>query len=189
MPEMERVGVVGAGTMGNGVAHVCARAGLSVVLYDVQRRFLDRGLATIEKNLAREVAKGRQEGRTVEIQRLIGRSLRAVVNLQKLGQNTLWVDCDVLQADGGTRTASITGGWVALYDCLRWMETRQMAKIDKVLQGTGPAKSVNYRFQLTWASEDLRQKWVASADHVANWPLLEKTLTDKNYTVILTHAV
>lgn len=64
-----------------------------------------------------------------------------------------------------------------------------VAKIDKVMQGSGPAKTVNYRFQLTWASEDLRQKWVASADHVANWPLLEKTLTDKNYTVILTHAV
>jgi hypothetical protein len=64
-----------------------------------------------------------------------------------------------------------------------------VARIDKVLQGAGPAKSVNYRFQLTWASEPLRQKWVASADHVTNWPLLEKTLTDKNYTVILTHAV
>ena len=64
-----------------------------------------------------------------------------------------------------------------------------VAKIDKVLQGAGPAKTVNYRFQLTWASEELRQKWVASAEHVANWPLLEKTLTDKNYTVILTHAV
>jgi hypothetical protein len=64
-----------------------------------------------------------------------------------------------------------------------------VAKIDKVLQGIGPAKTVNYRFQLTWASETLRQKWVASADHIANWPLLEKTLTEKNYTVILTHAV
>jgi len=62
----------------------------------------------------REVTKGKQEGRTVEIQRLIGRSLRAVIDLQKLGQNTLWIDCDVLQADGGTRTASITGGCVAL---------------------------------------------------------------------------
>lgn len=61
----------------------------------------------------REVSKGKQEGRTVEIQRLIGRSLRAVVNLQKLGQNTLWVDCDVLQADGGTRTAAITGAYLA----------------------------------------------------------------------------
>ena len=61
----------------------------------------------------REVVKGKQEGRTVEIQRLIGRSLRAVIDLQKLGQNTLWLDCDVLQADGGTRTASITGAYLA----------------------------------------------------------------------------
>jgi ribonuclease PH len=61
----------------------------------------------------REVNKGKQEGRTVEIQRLIGRSLRAVIDLGKLGQNTLWIDCDVLQADGGTRTASITGAWLA----------------------------------------------------------------------------
>ncbi|MBE7537588.1 MAG: ribonuclease PH [Opitutaceae bacterium] len=62
---------------------------------------------------ARDISKGRIDGRTVEIQRLIGRSLRAVIDLQKLGQNTLWVDCDVLQADGGTRTASITGAYLA----------------------------------------------------------------------------
>ncbi len=62
---------------------------------------------------SREVNKGKQEGRTVEIQRLIGRSLRAVIDLRKLGQNTLWIDCDVLQADGGTRTASITGAFLA----------------------------------------------------------------------------
>jgi len=61
----------------------------------------------------RDIAKGRLDGRTVEIQRLIGRSLRAVIDLQKLGENTLWVDCDVLQADGGTRTASITGAYLA----------------------------------------------------------------------------
>lgn len=62
---------------------------------------------------ARDISKGRVDGRTVEIQRLIGRSLRAIIDLQKLGQNTLWVDCDVLQADGGTRTASITGAYLA----------------------------------------------------------------------------
>lgn len=62
----------------------------------------------------REVSKGRQSGRTLEIQRLIGRSLRTVVNLEALGERTIIVDCDVLQADGGTRTASITGAWVAL---------------------------------------------------------------------------
>jgi ribonuclease PH len=62
---------------------------------------------------ARDSSKGRVDGRTVEIQRLIGRAMRAVVDLQKLGQHTLWVDCDVLQADGGTRTASITGAFLA----------------------------------------------------------------------------
>ena len=62
---------------------------------------------------ARDINKGRLDGRTVEIQRLIGRSLRAAIDLDKLGQNTLWLDCDVLQADGGTRTASITGAYVA----------------------------------------------------------------------------
>ncbi|HEY0945467.1 MAG TPA: ribonuclease PH [Opitutaceae bacterium] len=61
----------------------------------------------------RDISKGKLDGRTVEIQRLIGRSLRAIIDLQKLGQNTLWVDCDVLQADGGTRTASITGAYLA----------------------------------------------------------------------------
>jgi ribonuclease PH len=68
--------------------------------------------STLERK-ARDISKGRIDGRTVEIQRLIGRSLRAVVNLQKLGQNTLWIDCDVLQADGGTRTAAITGAYLA----------------------------------------------------------------------------
>ena len=68
--------------------------------------------STLERK-PRDIAKGRLDGRTVEIQRLIGRSLRAVIDLQKLGQNTLWIDCDVLQADGGTRTASITGAYLA----------------------------------------------------------------------------
>lgn len=66
----------------------------------------------------REAARGKQSGRTVEIQRLIGRSLRAVVDLNKLGERTIRVDCDVIQADGGTRTASITGGSVALVDAI-----------------------------------------------------------------------
>ncbi|MGC4074306.1 MAG: ribonuclease PH [Nibricoccus sp.] len=62
---------------------------------------------------SRDISRGKIDGRTVEIQRLIGRSLRAVIDLQKLGQNTLWIDCDVLQADGGTRTAAITGAYLA----------------------------------------------------------------------------
>ena len=61
----------------------------------------------------RDISRGRLDGRTVEIQRLIGRALRAVINLEKFGSNTLWIDCDVLQADGGTRTAAITGAWLA----------------------------------------------------------------------------
>ena len=74
----------------------------------------------------REVTTGRPSGRTQEIQRLIGRSLRAVVDLPVLGERQITVDCDVIQADGGTRTASITGAWVALHDCLQWMRSREM---------------------------------------------------------------
>jgi ribonuclease PH len=72
----------------------------------------------------REAARGKQSGRTQEIQRLIGRSLRSVVDLTSLGGRTIQVDCDVLQADGGTRTAAITGGFVALHDALTWLAGR-----------------------------------------------------------------
>ncbi len=75
----------------------------------------------------REAARGKQGGRTQEIQRLIGRSLRAVFDLAALGERTLHIDCDVIQADGGTRTASITGGFVAAYDACRWLRARGMA--------------------------------------------------------------
>jgi ribonuclease PH len=74
----------------------------------------------------REAARGRQSGRTLEIQRLVGRSLRSVVDLAALGERTLQIDCDVIQADGGTRTASITGGFVAAYDAIRWLRERGM---------------------------------------------------------------
>ena len=69
--------------------------------------------ATVERT-QREASRGKQSGRTMEIQRLIGRALRSVANLEKLGERTIWLDCDVIQADGGTRTASITGAYVAL---------------------------------------------------------------------------
>jgi ribonuclease PH len=74
----------------------------------------------------REAARGKQSGRTQEIQRLIGRALRAVVDLGKLGERTIQLDCDVLQADGGTRTAAITGAFVALHDALGWMRAQGM---------------------------------------------------------------
>ncbi len=76
----------------------------------------------------REAARGKQGGRTVEIQRLIGRSLRAAVDLNALGENTVHVDCDVIQADGGTRTASITGAWVALADAVTYLQEKGLVK-------------------------------------------------------------
>jgi ribonuclease PH len=85
--------------------------------------------ATLERT-RREASAGKQSGRTVEIQRLIGRSLRSVVDLKMLGERQITIDCDVIQADGGTRTASITGAWIALYDCLAWMKARQMVEME-----------------------------------------------------------
>ncbi len=78
--------------------------------------------------MRREASAGKQSGRTQEIQRLIGRSLRAVVDLGAMGERQISVDCDVIQADGGTRTASITGAWVALHQCFTWMQEREMIK-------------------------------------------------------------
>ncbi|MEG6508218.1 ribonuclease PH [Methyloligella sp. 2.7D] len=81
----------------------------------------------------REATAGKQTGRTQEIQRLIGRSLRAVTDLNALGERQITIDCDVIQADGGTRTASITGAWIALHDALAWMAARSMVR-DNVLK-------------------------------------------------------
>ncbi len=89
----------------------------------------------------REASKGKPSGRTQEIQRLIGRSLRAIVDLKALGERTLWIDCDVLQADGGTRTASITGAFVALVEALRHLK-KQGAFVDLPLQDFVAATSV-----------------------------------------------
>jgi ribonuclease PH len=88
--------------------------------------------STLERT-RREASSGRQSGRTLEIQRLIGRSLRAVVALEALGERQITVDCDVLQADGGTRTAAITGAWIALHDCLAWMRVRDMVRRDPLI--------------------------------------------------------
>ncbi len=81
-----------------------------------------------DSRMAREAAKGKQSGRTQEIQRLIGRSLRCVVDLQKLGERTIQIDCDVIQADGGTRTASITGAFVALHDAVSGLMQKGLLK-------------------------------------------------------------
>ncbi len=81
----------------------------------------------------RREAKNGQSGRTQEIQRLIGRSLRAVVDMKALGERQILLDCDVIQADGGTRTAAITGAWVALRDCVNWMMARDMLEKDPII--------------------------------------------------------
>lgn len=84
--------------------------------------------------MGREASRGKQGGRTVEIQRLIGRSLRAEVDLKKLGENTINIDCDVIQADGGTRTASITGALVALVDAINYLQRKKIINTDPLLE-------------------------------------------------------
>lgn len=86
--------------------------------------------------MGREAARGKQGGRTVEIQRLIGRSLRAAVDLEVMGENTVTIDCDVIQADGGTRTASITGACVALCDAFDFMREKGMIAADPLTSKT-----------------------------------------------------
>lgn len=85
------------------------------------------------ERMQREAARGKQSGRTMEIQRLIGRALRAVVDLEKLGERTIQIDCDVIQADGGTRTASITGAFVALHDAVESLVYRQLIETTPIL--------------------------------------------------------
>lgn len=84
--------------------------------------------------MGREASRGKQGGRTLEIQRLIGRSLRAVLDLTRLGENTITVDCDVIQADGGTRTAAVTGACVALVDAINYLQRRKVIVDDPLLQ-------------------------------------------------------
>jgi ribonuclease PH len=110
--------------------------------------------ATHER-MRREAALGKQGGRTMEIQRLIGRSLRAVVDLRALGEKQITIDCDVIQADGGTRTAAITGAWVALHDTIQWMKARSMvgegvlldhvAAISCGIMGKDPVLDLDYQ--------------------------------------------
>jgi ribonuclease PH len=87
--------------------------------------------------MGREASRGKQGGRTVEIQRLIGRSLRAALDLSQLGENTITIDCDVIQADGGTRTASITGACVALVDAISYLQREKLITGDPLLQMIG----------------------------------------------------
>ncbi|NVO14316.1 MAG: ribonuclease PH [Rhodoplanes sp.] len=124
--------------------------------------------ATSERT-RRESSAGKQTGRTVEIQRLIGRSLRAVVDLEALGERQITIDCDVIQADGGTRTASITGAWVALHDCLAWMKARDMLRGGEVLRDHVAAVSCGVHNGL--AVLDLDYAEDSTADTDANFVL------------------
>ena len=123
------------------------------------------------ERMRREAASGKQSGRTQEIQRLVGRSLRAVVDLQALGERQITVDCDVIQADGGTRTAAITGAFVALSDCLSWMETRGMVRRDAVLKDHVAAISCGIHAGTPVLDLDYIEDSNAHAD--ANFVLLE----------------
>ena len=115
----------------------------------------------------REAASGKQGGRTLEIQRLIGRSLRAVTDLSAIGECQITVDCDVLQADGGTRTAAITGGFVALHQCLQWLEKRQLVSLKRAVRDHVAAVSCGIVAGL--AVTDLDYAEDSSADTDANF--------------------
>ncbi len=118
------------------------------------------------ERMRREATAGKQSGRTQEIQRLIGRSLRAVVDLDRLGEHQITVDCDVIQADGGTRTAAITGGWVALADCIAWMRQREMFEKDPL---TGQVAAVSCGIYQGEAVCDLDYAEDSSAEADANF--------------------
>ncbi|MDY0206107.1 MAG: ribonuclease PH [Pseudomonas sp.] len=112
----------------------------------------------------REASSGKQGGRTLEIQRLIGRSLRAALDMTKMGENTLYVDCDVIQADGGTRTASITGAMVALVDALAVMKERKMLKNGSPLKQMIAAVSVGIYKDLPVLDLDYPEDSTAETD-------------------------
>jgi tRNA nucleotidyltransferase len=119
----------------------------------------------------REAVKGKQSGRTQEIQRLIGRSLRAMLDLSKLGENTIYVDCDVIQADGGTRTASITGAAVALVDALNTMKRMGKLNSDPLM---GLVAAVSVGIQSGQAYLDLDYKEDSNCDTDLNVVMTEK---------------
>jgi ribonuclease PH len=146
----------------------------------------------------REAARGKQSGRTVEIQRLIGRSLRAVVDVAALGERQITVDCDVIQADGGTRTASITGAWVALHDCLAWMKSRSIIPGDPLrdhvaavscgMCGGVPVLDLDYA-EDSEADTDANFVMTGNAQMVEIQATAEKTpFTDEQFAALLALA-
>lgn len=135
----------------------------------------------------REATKGKQSGRTQEIQRLIGRSLRAMLDLKKLGENTIYIDCDVIQADGGTRTASITGAAVALIDALEHLQRNKQLSQDPLL-GLVAAVSVGIKDGQTLLDLDYDEDSTCDTDlnvvmtQVGGFIEIQGTAEDKHFT-------
>src|SRR5215204_4484080 len=153
--------------------------------------------ATLERT-RREASTGRQSGRSQEIQRLIGRSLRAVVDIAALGERQITVDCDVIQADGGTRTAAITGAWVALHDCLAWMKSRSIIPGDPLrdhvaavscgMCGGVPVLDLDYA-EDSEADTDANFVMTGNAQMVEIQATAEKTpFTDEQFATLLALA-
>ena len=146
---------------------------------------LGRGWVTAEygmlprstgERMRREASAGKQSGRTLEIQRLIGRSLRAAVDLDALGEHQITIDCDVIQADGGTRTAAITGGFVALHDCISWMLERGMLTKSPIIEPVAAISCGIY-------------KGVAVCDLDYAEDSAEETDTDANFVMTATGGI
>ncbi|MDO4450174.1 MAG: ribonuclease PH [Moraxella sp.] len=135
----------------------------------------------------REATKGKQSGRTMEIQRLIGRSLRAMVDLSKLGENTIYVDCDVIQADGGTRTASITGSAVALIDALEALQRDKKLTTDPLIGLVG-AVSVGIKDGQAYLDLDYSEDSTCDTDlnvvmtQAGGFIEIQGTAEDKHFT-------
>lgn len=135
----------------------------------------------------REAARGRQSGRTQEIQRLIGRSLRAMLDLSKLGENTIYVDCDVIQADGGTRTASITGSAVALIDALNDLQRNKKLTADPLIGLVG-AVSVGIKNGQVYLDLDYAEDSTCDTDlnvvmtQAGGFIEIQGTAEDKHFT-------
>lgn len=135
----------------------------------------------------REAAKGKQSGRTQEIQRLIGRSLRAMLDLKKLGENTIYIDCDVIQADGGTRTASITGAAVALIDALEHLQRNKQLNQDPLL-GLVAAVSVGIKNNQAYLDLDYDEDSTCDTDlnvvmtQAGGFIEIQGTAEDKHFT-------
>lgn len=135
----------------------------------------------------REASKGKQGGRTMEIQRLIGRALRACVDLKVLGENTITIDCDVIQADGGTRTAAITGACVAMKDALTWMVNREKIRKMPAFQHIAAVSVGIYRGQavldLDYAEDSLAETDMnVVMDESGNFIEIQGTAEDKNFS-------